>query len=71
MKECYEILERLSAGYSYKNIFDIMCSFQGRIAAEYTGQNGEICKITYGEYENRGQRPRQQPSANGCSSREP
>lgn len=53
MKECYEILERLSAGYSYKNIFDIMCSFQGRIAAEYTGQNGEICKITYGEYEQR------------------
>ena len=53
MKECYEIMERLSAGYSYKAIFDIMCGYGDRVAAEYTGTDGQICKITYREYEQR------------------
>ncbi|MBQ9941530.1 MAG: AMP-binding protein, partial [Christensenellaceae bacterium] len=51
MKECVEILGRLSSDYSYRNIFSIMCSFDSAIAAEYIDNYDQEQFITYAEYE--------------------
>lgn len=53
MKECMEVLGKLSGDHSYESIFRIMCEFGGKVAAEYSDDGGNIVKITYAEYEKR------------------
>jgi 8-amino-7-oxononanoate synthase/acyl carrier protein len=43
-------LEMLRRDYSYRNIFNIMCGYGGKPAAEYL-TNGQIKSITYEQYE--------------------
>jgi len=52
MKECLNTLEKLQSEYSYKNIYEIMCSHGDAVAAEYLCGD-EAKRITYAEYKER------------------
>ena len=50
MEECLQTLKRLSKEYSYRNIYQIMADYGGKVAAEYS-KDEKIQSITYGEYD--------------------
>jgi acyl carrier protein len=49
----HKILDQLAGQLTYKNIFDIICGYEDRVAAEYFDSLDNKCCITYREYKKR------------------
>ena len=43
-------LEKLAQSYTFRNIFEIMCSYGQRVAAELTAKDGRLITLTYEKY---------------------
>jgi acyl carrier protein len=50
MWEYEKALDRLAERYTYENMFEILCGYENRVAAEYFDADDNICRITFGEY---------------------
>lgn len=50
IKECMQSLEKLAQSYTFRNIFEIMCSYGQRVAAELTAKDGRLITLTYEKY---------------------
>ena len=50
IKECMQSLEKLAQSYTFRNIFEIMCSYGQRVAAELTAKDGTLITLTYEKY---------------------
>lgn len=50
VKECMETLLKLPQSYTFRNVFEIMCGYGDRVAAELTEKDGTLTTVTYEEY---------------------
>jgi acyl carrier protein len=51
MREYAKLFEKLSSSQNYQTLFEAICSFSNRVAAEYADERDTIRKITYAQYE--------------------
>ena len=50
IKECMETLAKLPKSYTFRNVFEIMCGYGDRVAAELTEKDGTLTTVTYEQY---------------------
>ena len=50
VKECMETLLKLPQSYTFRNVFEIMCGYGDRVAAELTEKDGTLTTVTYEAY---------------------
>lgn len=50
VKECMEALSKLPRSYTFRNVFEIMCEYGNRVAAELTEKDGALLTVTYEQY---------------------